>query len=92
MSNQETYERLWGEAGALLLHPTQILILEALAHLGFPISATAMERISDGQIPLANYAYHLSRLATLGLVELVDTEQRRGALEKFYDLRPREGE
>lgn len=92
MSDQETYERFWGKAGVLLLHPTQILILEALARLGFPVSATAMERLSDGQIPLANYAYHLSRLAELGLVELVDTEQRRGALEKFYDLRLSESE
>ena len=97
MPDQGTYERFWEEVAILLfeptkildlfLHPTQILILEALARLGMPVSATIMERVCDGQIPVANYAYHLGRLERLGLLELVDTKPRRGAVEKFFDLR-----
>lgn len=82
-----TYERFWREATVRLLHPTQLLILEAMAHLEFPISATAMERICDGQIPRANNTYHLTRLESLGLIELVGTEQRHGVQEKFFYLR-----
>lgn len=87
MTDLETYEGFWKEAVIRLLHPTQLLILEALARLEMPVSATIMERISDGQIPLANYAYHLIRLERLGLLELVDTQPRRGVQEKFFALR-----
>ena len=87
MTDQQTYERFWEEAVILLLHPTQLLILEALARLGLPVSASIMEQVSDGQIRLANFDYHLKRLETLGLLEVVDRKQRRGTAEKFFDLR-----
>lgn len=87
MAEQETYERFLEEVVIQLLHPTQLLILEALEHLECPVSATAMEQISDGQIALGNWAYHVNRLAKLGLLEPAGTEQRRGATEKFFVLR-----
>lgn len=87
MVDLETYEAFWEEAVIRLLHPTQLLILEALARLGEPVSATVMERISDGQIPLVNWAYHLSRLEELGILELVESKPRRGVAEKFFGLR-----
>lgn len=92
MANPETRERFWEQTALLLLHPTQLLILEVLAHLEGAVSATALEQISGGQIALANWAYHLTRLEDLCLVEMVRTEQRRGAREKFYDLTPRKGD
>jgi DNA-binding transcriptional ArsR family regulator len=93
----EAYEQFWEEAMTLLfqpaqllsvfLHPTQLLILEALARLEVPVSATVMEKISDEQITKGQYSYHLARLAELNLLEMVETKQRRGAREKFFDLR-----
>lgn len=87
MTDRETYERFWEEAVILLLHPTQLLIIEALARLEFPVSASVMVHISDGTIPLANFDYHLKRLETLELVEVVERQPRRGVSEKFFDLR-----
>jgi hypothetical protein len=76
----------------ILLHPIQLLILEALARLGVPVSATIMEKISDGQIAKANCSYLLNCLADLGSLEIIETKQRRGALEKFFHLKPSKAE
>jgi hypothetical protein len=35
-------------------------------------------------VPLGNVSYHARVLARLGCIELVDTVQRRGALEHYY--------
>lgn len=86
MTDQETYERYWEQAVVQLLHPTQLLILEALAHLDVPVSASIMEKICDGQIKLSSWDYHCKRLATLGLLDQVSQKQRRGATEWFYSL------
>lgn len=87
MSEQETYERFWAEAATRMMHPVQLLVLETLSRIEMPVSAKVMEQVTDGQIPLANCSYHITRLASLGLLELVDTQPRRGVSEKFYDLR-----
>jgi hypothetical protein len=85
--DQETYEQFWEEAVVQLLHPTQLLIIEALIHLDRPVSASIMVRISGGQIKLASWDYHCRRLATLGLLEPIGSELRRGATENFFALR-----
>ena len=87
MSEQETYERFWEEAATRMMHPVQLLVLEALSRIELPVSAKVMEQVSGEQIPLANFSYHITRLASLGLLELVDAQPRRGVSEKFYDLR-----
>lgn len=86
MTDQETYERFWEAAVVRLLHPTQLLIVEALGHLDGPVSASIMEKISDGQIKLASWDYHCKWLTTLGLLDQVGKKQRRGATEWFYSL------
>lgn len=87
MTDQETYERFWERAIVELLHPTQLLIVEALTNLDCPVSASIMERICDGQIRLANWDYHCKRLTTLGLLEPAGHKRRRGATEHFFVLR-----
>jgi hypothetical protein len=87
VSDQETYEQFWEEAVIQLLHPTQLLIIEALTHLDCPVSASIMVRISGGQIELASWDYHCRRLTSLGLLEPAGSEPRRGATENFFVLR-----
>lgn len=41
---------------------------------------------SDFGEPLGNVSYHVKTLVGLGMVELVDTKARRGALEHYYAL------
>jgi hypothetical protein len=36
--------------------------------------------------PLANVSYHVRQLQKAGLIELIATRQRRGALEHYYML------
>jgi DNA-binding transcriptional ArsR family regulator len=66
--------------------------LAALAHpLRIQILATAeSEAVSPSDLavalgePLGVVAYHFRVLHTVGLIELVSTERRRGSLQSFY--------
>lgn len=84
MTDQEDYESFWEKALVQLLHPTQLLIVEAISRIEEPISASVMMRISDGQIKLASYDYHCKRLLKLGLLKPAGEAKRRGVYEKFY--------
>jgi DNA-binding transcriptional ArsR family regulator len=67
-----------------LAHPLRVQILEALAdHVASP-NALA----SQLEAGLSDVAYHTRALDRYGALELVVTEQRRGAIEHFYKARP----
>ena len=102
LAELEAYDRFWEETVARhfrpeqiltgFLHPNQLLILEALARLGMPVSAGIMEEICDGEIDKKLFSYHLRRLKGKGILEVTETKKRRGTLEKFFDVRSVEGE
>ncbi len=65
---------------------------KALAH---PLRAKVLMRLNEGVAspnelsrelgePLGNVSYHVKALLELGCIELVDTAQRRGAIEHYY--------
>ena len=68
-------------------------LAKALSH---PLRPRILQRLADGAVAspnqlaealgerLGNVSYHVRILRELGLVELVRTEPRRGALEHFY--------
>ena len=67
-------------------------MLKALAH---PLRAKALPLFADGavspiqvarqlDVDVSHLAYHIRVLRKLGFIELVETRQRRGALEHFY--------
>jgi DNA-binding transcriptional ArsR family regulator len=67
-------------------------LLKALAH---PLRAKALPLFAEGMlspvqaakqldVDVSHLAYHIRVLRKLGLIELVETRQRRGALEHFY--------
>jgi DNA-binding transcriptional ArsR family regulator len=70
---------------------------KALAH---PLRARILTRLNErvaspnelsrelGE-PLGNVSYHVKALLELGCIELVDTAQRRGAIEHYYRARTR---
>lgn len=92
VNGQESYEGFWEKALVHLLHPTQLLIIEAISRIEEPISASVMVRISDGQIELASYDYHCKRLVELGLLKPAGKAKRRGTYERFYDFQVVGGE
>jgi hypothetical protein len=66
-------------------HPLRIKILEALTdHVASPNAIAA--KLGE---ELTGVAYHTRALGRLGALELVDTAQRRGAIEHFYKATPR---
>jgi DNA-binding transcriptional ArsR family regulator len=67
-----------------LAHPLRIRILAMLAER----SASPVQLSGKLDASLGTVAYHVRTLHTLGLVELVDTRQRRGATEHYYRAQP----
>ncbi len=63
-----------------LAHPLRVEILRSLEDR----VASPREVADEIGAPLANVSYHVRFLARVGLVELVETRQRRGALQHFY--------
>jgi len=84
VTDQETYRRLWDSIVLRLLHPTQLIIIEALAQVGLPMSPTVLVRVADGAITLNLIDYHCKRLVELGILERKSRRQVRGAWENLY--------
>jgi hypothetical protein len=72
--------RLQARRLAALAHPLRLQILAAAESQTVSPSQLAVEL---GQ-PLGVVAYHFRVLHTVGLIELVATEQRRGSIQSFY--------
>jgi hypothetical protein len=87
VTDRETYDQFWEESVTSHLHPTQILILEAVARLGLPVSASIMVHLSSGTIPLANCSYHLRQLETREILMVADAGNQKRNSEKFFCLR-----
>jgi DNA-binding transcriptional ArsR family regulator len=67
-------------AARALAHPVRARALELLA-LG-PASPT---QLANGlEVPLGTVSYHVRTLLSLGLIELLETVPRRGAIEHHY--------
>src|SRR3954471_1817075 len=65
-------------------HPVRVQMLERLA-----TETASAKQLSDSlEVPLGIASYHLRTVLDqeCGLVEVVDTRQRRGAIETFYRL------
>ncbi len=63
-----------------LAHPLRITILRVLQDR----TASPSEIASEISAPLGNVSYHVRVLERVGLLELVRTRQRRGAIEHYY--------
>jgi DNA-binding transcriptional ArsR family regulator len=68
-----------------LAHPLRVQILEVLNER----SASPNELMEILGYPLGNVAYHTRVLEKCACIELIGTEQRRGAVEHFFRAKPR---
>ncbi len=71
------------DAAKAVAHPLRARILETLAGE----ARSPNELAAEFNEPLGNVSYHVVVLRDLGMVELVATAQRRGAVEHFYRAR-----
>jgi DNA-binding transcriptional ArsR family regulator len=79
MSNQDKAKAV----RIALSHPLRRLILEQLdQHTNGGMSPSDMADALEQ--PLGNVSYHVRQLADAGVLKLVTTKPRRGAIEHFY--------
>ena len=76
----------WEALIGRLLHPTQLAVVEAMLWIDRPLSPAQLVRVFDGGVHLSSVAYHVSRLADLGVLEQTETRPVRGAVEHFFRL------
>jgi DNA-binding transcriptional ArsR family regulator len=81
----------WETLVPRLVHPVKVEIIEAMAWIGLPLSATDLDRILRGEIGVSLLSYHLRKLTEVGALERVRRDQVRGAMQTFYAL-PAEGQ
>lgn len=72
----------WRKLAVAKTHPLQLWILHVLENELPIVSPKKLEQLS-GQ-SLSSISYHVVELEKKGLIELVKTEPRRGAVEHFY--------
>jgi DNA-binding transcriptional ArsR family regulator len=68
-----------------LAHPLRIQILRVLQNR----VASPSDIADELQVRLPNVSYHVRFLERIGVIELVRTRQRRGAIEHYYKARGR---
>jgi DNA-binding transcriptional ArsR family regulator len=68
-----------------LVHPLKVAIIEAMHHIGLPMSASDLHHSlgRDGE-GLSYLSYHVRTLAEAGVIVKVSESRGRGAKEKFY--------
>lgn len=76
----------WEGLALRLLHPTQLLIIEAIWRIEEPLSATLLQAVYEDRIGLSLLSYHCKRLEKLEVLEKIGEIPVRGVSEKFYDL------
>lgn len=68
-----------------LVHPMKVAIIEAMHHIGRPMSATDLHRSLGREGGGLSYlSYHVRTLAEAGVIVKVAESKGRGAKEKFY--------
>lgn len=76
----------WETLVPLLVHPVKVEIIEAMAWIGLPLSATDLDRVLRGKVGVSLLSYHLRKLTEVGALERARQEQVRGAIQTFYAL------
>jgi hypothetical protein len=74
----------WGALLSRSVHPTRLWIIEAMRVIDRPLSASELEQIFDHSQSTSAISYHLTTLAKIGIVKLVDLQQVRGAWKRLY--------
>jgi hypothetical protein len=80
----------WETLVPRVVHPMKVAIVEAIAHVNQPLSASDLKKIFDEEFDLSLISYHVVQLAKLGAIVKVRERQVRGALEKSYFFSPPE--
>jgi hypothetical protein len=79
-------EAWWAGIAVDILHPVQVLIIEAFHYVDQPLSVRDISEMIEDVEPV-NLDYHVGRLRTLRIVDFVDPNQRYpGFMDVPYQL------
>jgi DNA-binding transcriptional ArsR family regulator len=86
MMSGDLVDVTWDALIGPLVHPTKVSIIEAMLWIDRPISARELERVFEERpgLSMSAVSYHMTSLATLGVLTLVEKRRVRGAWQKFY--------
>lgn len=75
------------------VHPVKVAIVEALLHIGEPLSAVEFRKVigsTEGGHGESNVRYHLNHLVEVGVLEVVAPRDRpdEGSPQNFYFAPP----
>jgi DNA-binding transcriptional ArsR family regulator len=88
--NGKSAEFDWSLLVPYLIHPLRVAIIEAMAYLGQPLSASDLRKLLDtAEFHLSLISYHAKKLRKAGALVQVRERKVRGSIEKFYVLRSR---
>jgi DNA-binding transcriptional ArsR family regulator len=76
----------WVALVPYLIHPTKVLIIEAMLWINRPLSASELEKAFGGSLGVSTISYHVRTLASLGILERVAKVEVRGAWKRVYRL------
>lgn len=76
----------WDELVPLLVHPLRVAIIEALRHIGEPLTTAGLQEVIGEGCALSVISYHLTALAKVGAVVMVEQRQVGPATQRFYAL------
>ncbi len=80
-------DQFWVTLCVRLLHPIQIQIIESMFWIDYPLSASDLVKVFDGETYLGTIAYHMHRLKSLGAFRAAGKRDPvRGTTEKLYLL------
>jgi|GEM_PF-4884994 len=68
----------WTVLDPHLIHPTKVMVIEAMLWIGRPLSAVELEEIFDGALGASTIDYHVRSLTTLD-VRGTSAGRRRGS-------------
>ena len=84
----ERPEFAWDLLVPELVHPMKVAIVEALTFVGLPLSANDICKMTEDALSVSYVSYHVQTLVKAEAITCVRTRRVRGAIEKFYVVRP----
>jgi DNA-binding transcriptional ArsR family regulator len=78
----------WSALVARLVHPTKVLVIEAMRWIDRPLSASELEKVFGDaeELSLSSISYHVRTLGELGVLTRIKEEQVRGGWKRIYVL------
>jgi predicted transcriptional regulator len=67
-----------------IVHPMKVAIIEAMAWIGRPLSASELDKVFDSRFGVSQVSYHVRTLAEAGVIRKVRQEQVRGSIKTFF--------